>query len=327
MKRVLWMLLLLLLLPVMALGEDVPEGAIYKGRMYRDTAMRHEPVKNGSYYVIAKEDSWVYILEYGDEWCYCSNGKGSEGWITTGRIYELWRLTDEPLPGWVPMAGVARVTRETHLEIDGYAGNTLEPGTIISAINEQGEVPMMRATARLEEGAFTFEPFVAAEEAQPGDLLYAFTTWYNETTGSNKGSGMAEGRRANIELAVSRIDGRVLQPGEQFSFNDTCAPYNKGNGYVKAPNISVSGVGVGGGVCQISTTIFDAMLGLQGLRLDEWGVHSFQGVPYAPLNFDSVVASWKDFVFTNAYDYPVTLRVITQEGALTALFYRAEESD
>lgn len=328
MKRTLCVLLaLLLILPVVARADEIPEGAIYKGRMYRDTAMRSQPVPMSNYYVIAKQDSWVYILEYGDEWCYCSNGKGAEGWIVTDRIFELWRLTDEPLPNWIPMTGLARVTQETHVEVDGYSGNTLQPGTIVSAINEQGEIPMMRTTTQMEEGAFEFEPFVAADEAQPGDLLGAFTTWYNENTGASKGSGMASGRRHNIELAVERLDGMVLDTGDQFSFNATCAPYNRGNGYVKAPNISVSGVGVGGGVCQISTTIFEALLGLDGLRIDEWGVHSKTGVVYAPLNFDSVVADWKDLKFTNTYDFPVTLRVVTQEGALTALFYRAGESD
>ena len=325
MKRMIWLLLtLLLVLPMAGHADEVPEGAIYKGRMYRDTALRSQPDSTSMYRVTVPEDSWVYILEYGDEWCYCSNGKGAEGWVVRGRIFELWRVADEPLPGWIPMAGMATITKETHLAVEGYEGNTLQPGTVISAISEAGEVPMMRTTATLEPDSYTFTPFTPASEAQPGDLLYGFTTWYNDKTGANKGAGMAEGRRTNIELAVSRVDGMIFQPGDQFTFNGTCAPYNKGNGYVKAPNISPTGVGVGGGVCQISTTIFDALLGLDGLRLDEWGVHSILGVVYVPLNFDSVVSDWKDLKFTNVYDFPVQMRVITQNGALTAMFYRAE---
>ena len=322
MKRLLC-LLLTLLLPFAALAEPVPEGAVYRGRMHRNTGLRAEASSDSGYRVVAQEGDWVYILEYGDDWCYCSY-QGSEGWLLTERIYELWKLTDEPLPGWVAMTGAAFILEETHIAVDGYSGNDLQPGYIIGVINAQGDVPMMRSTARLAEGSFTYMPFVSADNAQSGDLLYAFTTWYNERTGIDKGAELARGRRKNIALGIERVNHTTIAPGEQFSFNALCAPYTPGNGYVKAPNISVEGVGVSGGVCQVSTTIYEALLGLD-LQLDEWGVHRYTGVPYAPVNYDCAVASWKDFAFTNTYDFPVTLEVLAQEGALTALFFRAEE--
>lgn len=323
MKRWLCLLLALLMIPATALCETVPEGALYRARLHRKTALRAEPKKDGQYVVVVDKDDWVYILKYGEDWCYCSY-EGSEGWVMTERLYELWRVSDEPLPGWVPMSGVACITKETHIKSGNYSGNDLQPGYLISAINDSGDVPMLRSTARLEEDSFVFIPFVSAEQAQPGDLLYAFTTWYNERTGMEKGASLARGRRTNIALGVERVDGTVIAPGEQFSFNALCAPYTAGNGYVKAPNISVEGVGVSGGVCQVSTTIFEALLGLD-IQLDEWGVHRYTGVNYAPVNFDCAVATWKDFAFTNTYDFPLSLQVVAQEGALTALFFRAEE--
>lgn len=322
MRRMLCLLLALLLVPCAALGEEVPEGALYRAKVYRNTGMREEPAKDGKYGAVAQQGDWAYILEYGPDWCYCSYN-GSEGWMMTERLYELWKVSDAPLPGWTPMAGVACITKETHVETAGYTGNDLQPGYLVSVMNEAGDVPMMRGSARLEEGSFVFLPFVRAEEAGPGDLLYAFTTWYNERTGINKGADLARGRRKNIALGVERVNGAVIAPGEQFSFNALCAPYTARNGYVKAPNISVEGVGVSGGVCQISTTIYEAMLGLD-VRLDEWGVHRYLGVQYAPVNLDCAVATWKDFAFTNTYDFPLTLQVVTQDGALTALFFRAE---
>lgn len=323
MKRLLCVILAVLLLPMAALGEGIPEGALYRAKVRRNTGLRAEPRKDSQYTVVAQENDWAYILEYGEDWCRCSYN-GSEGWLMTERMYELWRVSDEPLPGWTPMAGVACITKDTHIETDGYSGNDLHPGFLISAMGDDGEVPMLRGTARLEADSFVFLPFVSAREAQPGDLLYAFTTWYNERTGLDKGADLARGRRANIALGVERVDGTVIAPGAQFSFNALCAPYTAGNGYVKAPNISVEGVGVSGGVCQVSTTIFEALLGLE-LRLDEWGVHRYTGVSYAPVNFDCAVATWKDFAFTNTYAFPLTLRVAAQDGALTALFFRAEE--
>lgn len=322
MKRMIGLLLALLLVPVWALAEEVPEGAVYRGRIYRDTRMRMEPDQNSKYGALIERDQWLYVLEYGEDWSYCSF-EGSEGYVMTDRIYEIWQLTDEPLPGWVAMTGIATVTKETHIQCDGYSGNDLIPGYVISAISEQGDVPMMRTTARLEEGSYTFTPFVSAEDAQPGDLLYAFTTWYNNRTRLDMGADMARRRRQNIELCADRLSSVTIAPGEQFSFNGICGPYSNENGYVKAPNISVEGVGVGGGVCQISTTVFEAMLGLD-LQLDAYQVHQYTGVHYAPLNYDCAVSNRKDFAFTNTYDFPLTLRVVTQEGALTALFYRGE---
>ena len=322
MKRMLCLLVTLLLLPVMSLGEEAPAGALYRARVYRNTGMREEPGKSSAYNKVAPEDAWVYILEYGPDWCYCAY-EGHEGWMMTDRLYELWKASDAPLPGWVAMTGVACITKETHVRLSNYSGNDLQPGYLISAINAEGDIPMMRSTARLEADSFVYMPFVSAEDARPGDLLYAYTTWYNDRTGLDKGESLARGRRKNIALAVERLDGTVIAPGATFSFNDLCAPYTARNGYVKAPNISVEGVGVSGGVCQISTTIFEAMLGLD-LRLDQWGVHRYTGVQYAPQNLDCAVASWKDFAFTNTLPFPLSLQVVTQDGALTALFFRAE---
>lgn len=325
MRRMLCLLLALMMLPAVGRGEGVPEGALYRGKMHRNTGLRHEPEDKSKYDAVAQEGDSVYILEYGDEWCYCAY-EGHEGWLMTERISELWRVSDEPLPGWIPMAGVACITRETRVKTDGYSGNTLQPGYLISAINEQGEVPMLRTTAQLEADSFTFIPFVDAEVSRPGDLLYAFTTWYNERTGGDKGKDLARGRRKNIALGIERVDGTVVASGATFSFNDLCAPYSARNGYVKAPNISVEGVGVAGGVCQISTTMFEALLGLNGLRLDEWHIHRYTGVNYAPQNYDCAVSTSKDFVFTNTYAFPVAVQVVAQDGALTVLFFRAEEA-
>lgn len=323
MKRLLCLMLALLLLPAAVRAEtDVPEGALYRGMLHRNTRMRLEPSQDSQHGALVEKDNQVYILEYGEDWCYCYF-EGNKGWLMTDRIYELWQLTDEPLPGWVPMAGVALITQETHVANDGYSGNDLQPGYLVSAISAEGEIPMMRGTAQLEKGSFAFMPFVSADDAQPGDLLYAFTTWYNDRTGMDKGAELARGRRKNIALGVERVNNTIIAPGEQFSFNALCAPYTEGNGYVKAPNISREGVGVSGGVCQVSTTIFEALLGLD-LQLDEWGVHRYTGVKYAPVNFDCAVATWKDFAFTNTYEFPLNLQVVSQEGALTALFFRGE---
>ena len=265
----------------------------------------------------------LHVLEWGEEWSLCEY-EGKRGYLLTNRIYELWRLGETPLPGMIWMTGVAEITKATHVEQmdkssgDLFSGLTLQPGNIVAAVDDQGNIPFRRFVMTLPEGTYTFRPFVAVDEAADGDLIYAFTTYYNDRVGGN----MAQQRRHNIDLAVERITGTVLQPGEQFSFNELCAPYRVNNGYVKAPNISQSGYGVGGGVCQVSTTVFEAVLGLE-LQLDMWEVHQVIGVRYAPLNYDAAVGGRKDLKFTNNLPYPIRLEVLTQGGALTAFFYCA----
>lgn len=325
MKRLTSVLLLVALLfcalPAAAEADLTP---VYKAKMMKESKMRSEPSTSSRYICTVPNKAEIVIYEYGEEWSLCGyNGK--TGYLLTNRFYELWRLGSQPLPGMIFLEGVACITQVTHLENpdkssgDLFTGLDLQPGDVIGACGPDGSVPFRRTILTLPEGTFEFAPFVAPETAEPGDLIYAFTTYYNDKVGGN----MARERRHNIDLAVSRLDGVVIAPGETFSFNGYCGPYQVGNGYVKAPNISQSGYGVGGGVCQVSTTIFEAVLGLE-LQLDQWEVHQTTGVRYAPVNFDCAVGGSKDLRFTNTLAYPIRLEVRTQNGALTAYFYRAE---
>ena len=92
-----------------------------------------------------------------------------------------------------------------------------------------------------------------------------------------------------------------------------------------APNISSDGKGYGGGVCQLSTTLYNAALGLP-LRIDRWKVHRERGVDYIPQYFDAAVGSYSDLAFTNLLPYAISLEVLTQNGALTVLIRRADET-
>ncbi|NLW20640.1 MAG: VanW family protein [Clostridiales bacterium] len=171
------------------------------------------------------------------------------------------------------------------------------------------------AALPVQEAGFT--PFVPWQEAQEGDLLYAFTTYYNEETGGR----LAANRAFNIEKAAGLLENLVVPRDGAFSFNQVCAPYLKSKGYQLAPIIGGNGKGYGGGVCQLSTTLYNAALGLP-LRIDKWEVHRKRGVEYVPQYFDAAVGDYSDLAFTNLLPYPLRLSVLPQEGALTVLFYR-----
>lgn len=133
-----------------------------------------------------------------------------------------------------------------------------------------------------------------------------------------------EGRKNNIRLALSKINGTVLQAGEAFSFNATVGPRNAKNGFSVA-KIIVAGEytdGVGGGVCQVSTTLYNAAL-TAGMRVITVRNHSI--LPsYVPPSLDSMVnASSSDLRFENPYDTPVFIRAACLGDTAEITFYGA----
>lgn len=122
------------------------------------------------------------------------------------------------------------------------------------------------------------------------DLGYAFTVLY-DTSGN---------RVNNINIACSKVSGSILGPGEEFSFNKIVGKRGLNEGFMEAP-VLVSGekeTGIGGGICQVSSTIHMAAVHA-GLEISERHSHS-KKVSYAPYGLDAaVVYGEKDFKFIN----------------------------
>lgn len=115
-------------------------------------------------------------------------------------------------------------------------------------------------------------------------------------------------QRANIETAAARIDGRVVLPGETFSFNQAVGRRCLERGYEKAPGYAAGGVAdtTGGGICQLSSTVYNAAL-LAGLRIVERVPHA-RGVRSVGLGRDAaVVYDRQDLRFTNPFAFAVRL--------------------
>lgn len=126
-------------------------------------------------------------------------------------------------------------------------------------------------------------------------LLSTFTT-------SFKGSTLGRKNRVNnMALAVSRINGVVLAPGEEFSMNKTILDRTKENGYFLAPAIrnGTYEKEYGGGVCQVSSTLFNAVM-MADLTITERHHHSWP-MHYVPIGRDATIATgYKDFRFVNS---------------------------
>lgn len=139
-------------------------------------------------------------------------------------------------------------------------------------------------------------------------LLSTFTTRFD---GSNTV------RAGNIALACSRISGTTLNAGEEFSFNQTVGKRTKENGFGEATVIFDGEFvpGVGGGVCQASTTLFNAAL-RAGLTVTESRSHSLS-VSYVSPSLDAMVSEYSDLKFVNPYAFPVYLAARTGKNSVT----------
>ncbi len=116
-----------------------------------------------------------------------------------------------------------------------------------------------------------------------------------------------EGRGKNVVRGAELIHGTILLPGESFSAHAALTPFELSNGYDYANAYSAGGYvnSIGGGVCQLTSTLYNAIMEAE-LQVDRRYNHSMI-VSYAPYGFDSTVNDdgSKDLVFTNPYDFPI----------------------
>ncbi|WP_428911210.1 VanW family protein [Niallia sp. Krafla_26] len=133
-------------------------------------------------------------------------------------------------------------------------------------------------------------------------------------------------RSQNISLASHAINNQVVFPGETFSFNQTVGQRTKAKGYLPAP-IIVKGElaeGIGGGICQVSSTLFNAV-DRAGVKIIKRFSHS-KRVPYVPPGRDATV-SWygPDFSFYNQYNQPILIRSKVYPGTMIVQVYSSDE--
>lgn len=162
--------------------------------------------------------------------------------------------------------------------------------------------------SRLEAPLLTTYPRVDSELLSSIKVkrIGQYATYYNS---NNKN------RSHNVGLAAKAINNYVVFPGEKFSFNEAVGKRTKEKGYLRAPIIVRGELSedIGGGICQISSTLFNAV-DRAGLKIIQRYSHS-RNVKYVPPGRDATV-SWygPDFVFQNKYNQPILIRAFAQGG-------------
>ena len=155
-------------------------------------------------------------------------------------------------------------------------------------------------------------------EAFPDQLASYSTSFYS--SGYNKSN--------NVRLATYKIDGTVLMPGETFSYNETVGRRTRAAGFVEAPAYANGEVvsEVGGGICQVSSTLYNAVL-RANLEVVDRSNHMFE-VSYCPIGTDATV-SWgaPDFQFKNNRNYAIKIVASPEGGELNIQIYGLRQDD
>lgn len=162
------------------------------------------------------------------------------------------------------------------------------------------------------------EPRGSEEElAQVKDVLGTFTTSYS-TSGSS--------RSANVSNGCNLIAGTTLYPGDEFSTYEMVSPFSVDNGYFMAGSYMNGQLvdSLGGGICQVSTTLYNAVL-LSELEVTERHNHSMI-VTYVDPSADAAIAesAGKDFKFVNNTGHPVYIDGYCENKNITFTIYGVE---
>ena len=185
-----------------------------------------------------------------------------------------------------------------------YSDDPADPITFVSEaagqrINEEALQEALATANMVSRITVDLQP---VEASVTSEELKARYTLLSEFSTSFKGSTLGRKNRVNnMALAASRINGIVLEPGEEFSMNKTILDRTKENGYYLAPAIrnGTYEKEYGGGVCQVSSTLFNAVM-MADLTVTERHHHSWP-MHYVPIGRDATIATgYKDFKFVNS---------------------------
>ncbi|TWD92341.1 VanW like protein [Neobacillus bataviensis] len=206
-------------------------------------------------------------------------------------------------------------------------------------INSNGEIVAEKIGLQIHRQAFTEQLYAYFFSHQSGKLEIPMLSVYPKVdsellsdirsmrigryvTSFNPGN---KTRSNNIDLATKAINNYVIFPGETFSFNKVVGKRTASKGYLKAPVIirGEFSEDIGGGICQVSSTLFNAV-DSAGLKILQRFSHT-RKVPYIPPGRDATV-SWygPDFVFKNTYKEPVLIRAKTLGHILVINLYSSE---
>jgi len=267
----------------------------------------------------------------------CALRGGDGKWalsLSAGGYRERWGETAETLPPAAAVPGGAE-TRQTPVAAgaaDELLAAVRRQATLAAGGERPDARPLAGAAEMLPAGLSLAAVVPGAAEKLPADLssaaaatsapeqkhrdeerprkIAAFSTSF---------SASDEGRSHNIEAVAQALDNTLLMPGDVFDFGSIVAKAERERGFKEAPVI-VSGKlkpGIGGGICQVSSTLYNAVLRADGIDIVERRNHSLP-VGYLPVGLDATFADgFINFRFRNATGKPLRIKTEVRNKTVT----------
>lgn len=201
-----------------------------------------------------------------------------------------------------------------------HTGQKVQVDETISRIISTLEGSLYDGTIEIEAVVKTVRPRYTRETiSKCKDMIGSYSTSFASSSST---------RANNIQVAAKYINGTILYPGQTFSTIKVIKDRTEANGYQSAPEYSSGKVvdGIGGGVCQVSTTLYNAVLNAE-LSVVERSPHSMV-VAYVDVSRDAAISGdYKDFKFKNNTDAPVYIKASADGGYLSFKIYGEETRD
>lgn len=199
---------------------------------------------------------------------------------------------------------------EVHREVIGIDFNIEDAKKILEENKEQYEIPLQITKPQVTLSNLGSEAFP--------EKISAYSTRYD---------GGDKDRSTNLEIACKKIDEKIVLPGETFSYNKTLGARTTKAGYKTAKVYENGAVvdGIGGGICQISSTLYNAVL-KANMQTVERRNHQFI-TSYVPEGRDATVAyGVTDFKFKNTRKYAIKIKATASNGVATISIYGIKEN-
>ena len=316
---------------------NISSPALYIAKLQANISIYAEKDTASAHVVNARDYSFdVEVLYVGTFWCVVRYN-GLLGYSKREKLSDFIPVAPNTMPyGVQKHAYVAKTAKVTYVRIgmshDDPYWVVLKPDTTLTIwklmdgwaiVNYQrcyGYIDLNDLTDLLPVSP-TDTPLTAETP------IAAYTSYYGMAqTASNLS------RLVNIQVACDFLTGYLL-PGETYNCNKIWGPYNAKKGYEKAIVLyeGESVAGYGGGTCQVSSTIYNALIQLPGVEIINRHAHGPSGAAYLPHGVDAAVgddAKQLNLIFKNNYDFPIRIEALSNDdGALCMLVYRATEEE
>lgn len=282
------------------------------------------------------QDVQEYTVEIGEDELIVTNG-------TNGRVVSAQKILDgisdaivndtlsEPIKVSIEVVKASSINADEFFKkynrdaqdatVEQNGDEVIITPEVIGIKLDKNQVKSILAENKDSKSSYSIPAEIVYPDITAQDLEAEYTDTIIGTYSTNYATS-SENRKTNIHLASDKINGLILNPGEVFSYNEVVGPRTRANGFKLAQSYSGSKVveDVGGGICQVSSTLYNAVV-FADLEI-VYRINHSMPVSYTPLGRDATVSYGSiDFKIKNNKETPVKIEILYDGSTLTANIY------